>query len=631
MKKHFKATFNPRFTTVKQIKEGKKLSQEDIAYLLDNMHNLDLWMEYMPPENFEFQGFVVMHLSDVTTPEVISSLKQKLLEKGSIVEEEKFTLLQEELRTLFNVPDLRLGVAGFQQHRGGFANFGQQKSNSFILENTSGSCCPVQTGGVYKSVVMNQQVEIIRDIAAMDAPTDFEKGLLNHGIHNVLIAPLHFDQKMIGILELVSEQADALNSASLIKIEEILPLFSIAVSRSTEEMNNNVQSIIKEECTAIHPTVEWKFVQAAQQLLDKQVMGSEATEMAPIVFENVFPLYGASDVRSSSHKRNIAIQEDLIEHLTLAKRVMRKALAANPLPIYDEICFKINRHIHNIRQGLNSGDEVGILDFLKRDVEPLFDHLSGRHPSVADAVVDYQNAIDPKLGVLYNKRKDFEDSLTKINETVSALLDKRQAEAQAMFPHYFEKYKTDGVEYNIYVGASLIPNHADFDPIYLRNLRLWQLITTCEVAQRTAAVIPKLKIPLETTHLLLVHSAPLAIRFRTEEKHFDVDGAYNIRYEIIKKRIDKAYIRDTEERLTQPRKIAIVYSHPKEAHEYREYLEYLQGKGYLEGEIEDVELEKLQGVQGLRALRVTVKMPEKQTAASRQTQEEAALGEMVVG
>ena len=38
------------------------------------------------------------------------------------------------------------------------------------------------------------------------------------------------------------------------------------------------------------------------------------------------------------------------------------------------------------------------------------------------------------------------------------------------FPHYFERYLTDGVDYNIYVGASLVPDDS-FDPIFLRNLR----------------------------------------------------------------------------------------------------------------------------------------------------------------
>ena len=85
-----------------------------------------------------------------------------------------------------------------------------------------------------------------------------------------------------------------------------------------------------------------------------------------------------------------------------------------------------------------------------------------------------------------------------------------------------------------------------------------------------------------------------------------MDGAYNVRYEIIKKRIDKAVVRGTAERLTQPGKIAIVYAHSTEAAEYRDYIDYLQRLGYLTRDVEELELDELQGAQGLRALRVTV-------------------------
>jgi hypothetical protein len=88
-----------------------------------------------------------------------------------------------------------------------------------------------------------------------------------------------------------------------------------------------------------------------------------------------------------------------------------------------------------------------------------------------------------------------------------------------------------------------------------------------------------------------------------------VDGTYNIRYEIIKKRIDKAAIKGTAERVTQPGRIAIIYSQASEAGEYREYIEYLRASGYLTADVEEVELEDLQGIQGLRALRVAVAMP----------------------
>ena len=110
---------------------------------------------------------------------------------------------------------------------------------------------------------------------------------------------------------------------------------------------------------------------------------------------------------------------------------------------------------------------------------------------------------------------------------------------------------------------------------------------------------------LRVASLVLVHSNPLAIRFRMDEKQFDVDGAYNIRYEIIKKRIDKAHIKGTDERLTVPGKISIVYSQDKDAREYLKYIKYLQSKNYF-GKVEELELEDLQGVSGLKALRVEV-------------------------
>jgi hypothetical protein len=129
---------------------------------------------------------------------------------------------------------------------------------------------------------------------------------------------------------------------------------------------------------------------------------------------------------------------------------------------------------------------------------------------------------------------------------------------------------------------------------------------TCGVALRAHRLKERLAVPLEVTHLILVQHAPLSIRFRFDEKRFDVDGAYDIRYEIVKKRIDKALIKGTAERITQPGQIAIVYAHSAEANEYRRYIDYLLSLGYLTGDVEDVELDELQGVLGLRALRVGI-------------------------
>jgi hypothetical protein len=188
---------------------------------------------------------------------------------------------------------------------------------------------------------------------------------------------------------------------------------------------------------------------------------------------------------------------------------------------------------------------------------------------------------------------------------VASYIDLEEQAAQGMFPHFFEKQKTDGVDYTIYLGGALREDGL-FDPLYLKNMRLWQLMVACGVALRVERLKSGLPVGLDITNLILIQHAPLSIRFRSDEKRFDVDGAYNVRYEIIKKRIDKAIIRGTTERLTQPGKIALVYSHPSEAAEWREYIEYLQRLGYLTSDVEELELDELQGAQGLRAMRVSV-------------------------
>ncbi|TAK35947.1 MAG: hypothetical protein EPO28_13950 [Saprospiraceae bacterium] len=46
-----------------------------------------------------------------------------------------------------------------------------------------------------------------------------------------------------------------------------------------------------------------------------------------------------------------------------------------------------------------------------------------------------------------------------------------------------------------------------------------------------------------------------------DEKRLDVEGSYNVRYEIIKKRIDKALLKGTQERLTQSPGTSPSYMH----------------------------------------------------------------------
>ncbi|HEY4198368.1 MAG TPA: GAF domain-containing protein, partial [Mucilaginibacter sp.] len=172
-------------------------------------------------------------------------------------------------------------------------------------------------------------------------------------------------------------------------------------------------------------------------------------------------------------------------------------------------------------------------------------------------------------------------------------------------PHYYERFKTDGVEHNLYIGTSISPEQK-FSFADLERLRLWQLLVTAEMEIEQYRLKDILPYHLGVTSLILVFSSPIAIRFRMDEKHFDIDGAYNIRYEVIKKRIDKAYIKHTRERITREGKITIVYSKNEDETEYLRYIKLLQSAGILADTVDHFDVEDLQGVAGLKALRVGV-------------------------
>jgi hypothetical protein len=263
-----------------------------------------------------------------------------------------------------------------------------------------------------------------------------------------------------------------------------------------------------------------------------------------------------------------------------------------------------------VSAGLSSGDEISIMEFLQGRVEPYFDYVretvrEDDEEDAEDPVGRYRAALDPDMGIVYERRKAYEASVALINDSLVELLDLEERKAQAIFPHYFQKYKTDGVEHDIYVGQAMVHDQS-FDDVQLENLRLWQLQLMCKQARLAESLLPRMTLPLRTTPLVLVHSSPLTIQFRTEEKQFEVEGSYNIRYEIIKKRIDKSTIRGTGERLTQPGFLSVIYTQDKERDAYVRYMEYLAEKGELAPEIEQLELDDLQGVHGLRALRAPI-------------------------
>jgi len=423
---------------------------------------------------------------------------------------------------------------------------------------------------------------------------------------SLLVIPLKEGEQVIGAVFLSSLGKDLLNLRDVHLLGDVWPILALATRGAKEEFEHEVESIIRKEFTSIHPSVEWKFRQAASQVIFDRQRGLE-NRVLGVEFSEVYPLFALSDVRSSSLLRAEAIVDDLTTQLELASSVLAQAFKEKPLPILEEIQFRLEGQKKLLADGLNTGDESSVVQFLQNEVEPLLEELELYGHGSQVAVSEYRGALHPVMKMVYRERGDLDESIRRINDTLGELVETSQVDAQAMYPHYFDKTSTDGVDQTLYLGPGMSPKRT-WKRLYLQNLRLWQFLVLARGAQKCLEMKSHLPVPLDMTHLIMVQDMPLSIHFRMDEKRFGVEGAYNIRYELIKKRIDKATVKDSEQRLTQPGQIAVVYSRAEEAREYGRYIQFLTARGYLEPGVEELDLEDLQGVHGLKALRVRVSL-----------------------
>ncbi|THU34764.1 hypothetical protein FAM09_22465 [Niastella caeni] len=609
MRRYYKLRYDRRFIDITL--KGTLPQIQDCAVCLNSLRILDLdrQLEKMPLELFEAEGFGVWIGEDFTIQESLDAIKKILLAHDSC-DTSIVQGLKKNIHALVELNEVEVGLTPFVQ-----------LNNRFVLDET----CTQHglLGKKWKSTdadslaAYQMSVEFFSEhpepiaLSVLDehvlevAP--FTKVLLDEGVRSYIIYPIQNNDGLLGVLELASPIPGQLNQDVMNRIETAMPLLSLALLKNRDSFNNRIEKIIKEKFTALQPAVEWKFAEVAWEYMHNEHKEETASITGNVVFDNVYPLYGAIDIRNSSIERSRAIQKDLKEHIDLVDDIFDKLQSRLHLPLLEGLKFKNFTFRQAIENGLAAEDEVRINEFFEKEVTPVLQHLQSSHPQSREIITSYVNMVNDYNGYLYRNRNEYENSLITINNAVLQSFEKQEELMQQSYPHYFEKYKTDGVEYTIYIGQSIAPKN-EFNMLYLKNIRLWQLSSMAEIARITHALIPSLQVPLQTTQLILIHSQPISISFRKDERRFDVEGSYNIRYEIMKKRLDKVHIYGTNERLTQPGKIALVYSNPKEAQEYQEYILFLQSKNLLLPGMESLELEELQGVSGLKALRVDINL-----------------------
>ncbi|MEQ7801435.1 GAF domain-containing protein [Pedobacter sp. ASV1-7] len=605
--KYYRLNIDTRFIEVKSNVQLPEYNIKDVRdYIKDEQNTLKVLTKLMPPENFSIEGISIVTLVDVTDEYALETVKNLVINQSESQRGLHTKEIATALKTLVGTDHIDFGMIPYIKLNNQVKVNQLQGFNSVLLQvATEDGFDDITNHTLVDNYLSQPRTLIFPDIKEEDQikyPT--LKLLGQTGIKSYAIFPLYYNGGLVGCLEMYTKDSKQFSPNILSKIEAAFPLLAQFYHNVIVGFNNDIQDVIMDKFTALQPSVQWRFHEAAYNYVHSGARDRNYP-IEPIFFKDVIPLYAAVDIRNSSIQRNAAIRRDLYAHFEILEDTLNqirvKAVLCSETEIPSGGSVWSNKHLEE----LSDREIFKTEDYLQRQIPHALQHLKENYPEVSDIVDNYFKLTGDKGKILENRER-YEKSMQMINVAVTRHLDEFNAELQSIYPCYFEKFRTDGVEFDLYLGQSITPD-IPFPANIVHDFRLRQLSVLAEIARTTNNLGPYFSIPLETTQLIFVYEKLIDISFRIDEQRFDVEGSYNIRYQMVKKRIDKALIKNTSERLTKPGKIAIVYFDSHEAQAYQRYIKKLQGQRLLNEDLEFLELEELQGVEGLKALRVGVK------------------------
>ncbi len=564
----------------------EQLLVEDHSVRLLDSAQLEAWRQRLRLENYQLSGQLLLEGSDVTERETIRDIIGLLIDRDSILRPDKFRRINKRLRSLFRATNsLILSVENEQARLFMSTERKELKTTVHSIQSLLGSH--------FLRAADTNRAWNVPDLS-IDCQTDCERSLALQGIRSMLLIPLVVramrankgTRQLAGVVGLMSDRPHNFDGLDCKYAEELMPAFTAALRQA-----------IQQRFTNIHPSVEWRFLQEAERR-------SWGLPSEPIVFANVYPLYGISDIRGSSEERNRAIQADLLEQFQLGLLIVEAVCQFQESALGEQLRLDLLDYIAKLKERVTVDAEVTALKILSDRLEVYLDYFAQCGPDALAAVETYRQSCNNDHKSVYVARARYDKTISKINFLLKETWERWQVRMQQIIPHYCDLEATDGINHMIYVGESI---DSKFSVYHLRSLRYEQLRAICDCA-RTAFNFQSLyDTQMEVTHLVLVQDQTVdIIHDENTEKLFEVRGTRDIRYEIVKKRIDKAVDEQARTRITQPGMLTLVYSTEEEWAEYQQYLRYLARDGWVDTEIQCGTVEPLQGITGLRFARVRI-------------------------
>lgn len=156
---YYKILYNADFTEIVPKKNTPKITKVDYEELLDNFENIELWKEKFPVNGYEFNGFVISNIFDVTDDQSISNIKSTLIGQEKHKDESLLEEFHEIFRSLLGLKDIKVGFSIYNEQEDTFERVnGAGKKSCLLNKNTSLKCFEAICSWSYQTLLKDKKI-----------------------------------------------------------------------------------------------------------------------------------------------------------------------------------------------------------------------------------------------------------------------------------------------------------------------------------------------------------------------------------------------------------------------------------------------------------------------------------------
>ena len=361
----------------------------------------------VPLNNFKASGFSIVTLTDITEHQAIEQLSKAIIsiDKGDASGD--FIHITRLLQTMLGNSNYKFGIMPFFTVNNRAALLYENFPYSLLVKASwdAGIPKPVFTRYINHYIKNPKFITYQAGDKTNDLPKPLQEALKKAGIHFYMLAPVYFNDVLVGILETgAAEGATILSDIQFGKLKPAIPYISQLLKKMIDKFNIALDTIIKDKFTVIQPSVQWKFNEVAWHYFRSHDIEHKSNALEKISFKNVYPLYGAVDIRNSTIERNKALREDLQLQLSLLMKLLQH-LHDNGIAEAGAIIDSSFEWMSKLDSYVSVEEELQFSEFLFTSAHPLLSAAAAKQPLVAEQTDAYFVSIDEQTGVTFTKKK----------------------------------------------------------------------------------------------------------------------------------------------------------------------------------------------------------------------------------